>query len=381
MESISNAAGAAAFDREAACKALVDAKTPKDLKQALYLLSMKQNDLLLKDPKPANRHEVGTRLNDCSPEKDSKSLVISFAGTGAYNPRAEHLSTFALGCLGNGKKLNSSLVDNYYSEVKNALHDKGKHVDQWSAILTGIIPRFLDDPKLSKDADKFDFASFPSEESEVIAEPGTNWSVDKVLSIKDEVSRSVNGTPRGISNAKACLDKYMKKAKELGIKPKVVVLSHSSGGRSAVKFHELVKNSGHKTDLVFSIDPVIEAHHAIGELAEQIPGYLAAKANPFKKEEPHIPTVYPRDHGAKLYKPTNADKWYSVHQNMDTKGLGFGPIPQGICGSVIKGADYNLYINDFQKDGSGVIPAHGGIGYHQKTKDLFLQQMHNEFYP
>ncbi len=378
----------AAFDKGAACKKLVAAKTKDELQKALYDLSLVHNKLLV--PAPKDRHEVGKKLNDCTPESNSKGLVISFAGTGAYDPRADHLMTYGLSCFGDGKKLDPGLHDKYYETVKATLKAKGRGTDIWSAIDKGIIPLFLSDEKLSVDANKYDFASFPSEESELIADVN-NITWDKITKLNREMSASAAGIPKGIVNAIACTAKYLKKAREMNITPKVIVLTHSSGGRSAVKYHEAMKKivnplSGKmdfKSDLVFTIDPVIEAHEAIKEVADQYAGKAVDAVNPFsdgKKQK--IPVkVWSRDNSDRLYKTSNAKKWYSVYQTQDTKGLGIKALPFGIAGSHIKNADKNLHVTGFTKNKkTGIISAHGDIGYRDETRELFLQQVHATLY-
>ncbi len=369
------------FDKNSACKKLVEAKTKDQLIQALQALSLRQN-VLLKD-KPGDRHSVGVALNDCVPEKDSKALVISFSGTGSYDPRVEHLMTYGFSCLGDSKRLDPSLIKYYYSAVLGALENKGRKSKKWSAIDKGIMPLFLSDKTLSKNADKLDFATFPSEESEIIADP-ENIGMDQIMALSEEVDRSSAGLPKGVSHAVQCVSRYLRASKKLNIKPKIIILSHSSGARSAVKFHEAMKwvtnpltgKKDFKSDLVFSIDPVIEAHEVMKEVASQYAGKAVDAVNPFSDKSPEV-KVWTRDHSKRLYKPNNSRSWYSVYQTEDTNGIGMKDLPFGIQGSKVKNADKNLYLSDFKKDKkSQNVSAHGDIGDREETKSLFLKQVH-----
>ncbi len=293
-----------------------------------------------------DRHEVAQALNDCTPEADSKALVINFAGTGAFNPRGFHVMNEFMNCFGEDKleeKFNKKM---FYSIAIEQRKADSKHY-KWSGIEAGPINQFFSDPYLKSQHKFLDFAVFASEEAEVYA--GGDFSLGDVVSHPKK--------PRGISMALACVDKYLAEAKSLSLTPKIIVLTHSSGGRSAVKFSEKLKEKKVDLDLVFSMDPVKEAQKAMKEVAGK---YLTGK---------RPVTVDGKDEGKLLYKPENTKRWVNVYQNVDTDGLK-GKVKFGIHGSPIKGADTNLHVKD--KIGSS---AHGEITYAKEVTDLFIEEM------
>ncbi len=327
--------------------------------------NMQYNEL--KD-KNYNRHEVAKHYNQCEPNKESKVLVINFQGTGAFNPHSFHIMTAMMKCL-DKKTLADGLENNIYASI----HKKHKSMNpnaKWSALDIGPINQFFKDPILAKNRKHFDFATFASEESEGIANPNS-------LSKRD-ISTVVTGKgfPIGAISAAQCTLSYLIKAKKLGIKPKITVLSHSSGGTAAVKYMEMLKTLPNpltgKNDIqvsnVFSIDPVKEAQLAFSEVLDQYGGKLIGKS----ENKGKLPKVHSRKQPEKLYKPDNVEKWTNVYQNVDTDGMKMSAMPFGICGSPVHNADVNKYI----KTGLG-SSAHGEIGYHEETIKLFLTEFHS----
>ena len=296
-----------------------------------------------------DRHDMGNALNTCEPNKNSKALVLSFAGTGAYNPRTHSLLAQVIQCQ-KFQNLSVHSKKAVYGIFFNELKNKNSAYTKWSGIDKGIMSSFISDPKLNAKAKDFDFATFASEESEMIADP-QNISLNSLSSLADEVLASTAGLPKGIANAKKCLVKYAMKSKELGIDRKLIILSHSSGGRSAVKFLELMKQNEIKADLVITLDPVVEAQHAIGEVASQYAGRARDYLNPFTSNDKPV-RVWSRTQPRKLYK-TNAKKWISFYQTDDSKGLGTSPA-FGIYGSPISGGE-NIKIEDTGASGHGKI--------------------------
>jgi hypothetical protein len=325
-----------------------------------------------------DRHKVAEHLNDCSPEKDSKALVINFAGTGSFNPRSFDVMTEFMACFAE-KKLDKSLSKNVFQTIATIQQKTQPSQYKWGGIEAGPINQFFSDPYLKKNAKYLDFATFASEESELIADPNKlSWTEFK--KIPNEMNRSSAGIPKGIASAMICVNKYLAAAKKLSIKPKIIILSHSSGGRSAVKFAEnlkwlvnpLTNKRDHKIDLVFSMDPVKEAHEAMKEVSSQYAGRLVDRAAdyiPFVETEDKPINVWTRDQPQSLYKPSNTSRWVNVYQNKDTEGLK-GPIKFGIHGSSIANADYNKFITKgIGSDG------HGAITYHDETTKLFISEM------
>lgn len=325
-----------------------------------------------------DRHKVGDHLNDCSPEKDSKALVINFAGTGSFNPRSFNVMTEFMACFAE-KKLSEDLSHNVYQTLSTLQQRFQPSQYKWDGSEVGPINQFFRDPYLKKNAKFLDFATFASEESEVIADPNKlSWTEFK--KIPAEMNRSVSGIPKGIASAMVCIKKYLTVAKKLSIKPKIIVLTHSSGGRSAVKFAENLKSmvnpqtqkKDYQIDLVFSMDPVKEAHEAMKEVSSQYAGRIADRAAdyiPFVDTKDKPINVWSRSQPKSLYKPSNTSRWVNVYQNKDTEGLK-GPVGFGIRGSPIANADINKFISK----GMG-SDAHGTIVYNDETTKLFISEM------
>ncbi len=360
------------------CELFAQARTKSDLTE-LISHEFKQQDKLIGPLASKDRHSVGQRLNHCAPSKDSTTLVINFTGTGAFEPRAFHLMEKLIKCPKSFQGSDDILKLSHYL----ALKEFRKHLNRapkWSALEAGPMTSMLIDPQLSKRARHFDFVSFPSEESELIADPSSlSWS--KLKQVPREMNKSNNNRPLGISNAIECVTRYYQKAKEMNIKPKLVVLSQSSGGRSSVKFMEEIKKranplTGKKdlsSDLVFSFDPVKEAHHAIEEVASQLAGKAGnaiIDAIPFVDVDPHKPVnVWSRKQPDSLYKTTNTKRWVNVYQMSDKDGL--KTIPKfGIFGSPIHKADKNLFV----KEGLDKS-AHGTIAQHKDVLKLFRDEI------
>ena len=164
---------------------------------------------------------------------------------------------------------------------------------------------------------------------------------------------------------------------------KLIVLSHSSGGRSAIKYLEKLKELNDprtskkpiNADLVFTIDPVREAHEAIAEALSQMAG------NPIKKAFNFIPVipdvkvhpvyVWSREQRESLYKTSNTYRHINVYQKADQLGLKMKP-QFGIHGSRIYGADLNLNLTSKLGD-----DGHGAINYQPEVLAKFRQEIEN----
>lgn len=317
-----------------------------------------------------NRHEAGSTLNQCDFEHNSNALVISFAGTGAYNPISHAVLTELIQCE-NFQKLGPEMKKKTYNLIYGQL--KGSSYAKWSGIDAGPMQLFLNDEKVNEKVKNYQFASFPSEESELISDP-EKISLNSLKKIPEEVAYSKASSPQGIQNAVDCIQKYFSQAKAKGITPKLIVMSHSSGGRSVVKFLEQLKKSPfqNKAHLVFTIDPVKEAHHAIQEVIEQVPKNSAVgllNKIPKVKIKNTPVNVWTRKQPSSLYKTGNADRWINFYQQVDTEGIGMA-LKFGIHGSPIEDADENIFINK----GLG-IKGHGEITYHDKTLEKIKDEV------
>ena len=365
------------------CETTKSIKTQAELEYVIKLMMGNQTLELANTPK--DRHRVAEHLNDCSPEKDSKALVINFAGTGSFNPRCFDLMTDFMACFAENK-LASNLNTNVFMSISYAQQKYQGQNYRWDGIEAGPLNQFFSDPYLKGKAKYLDFATFASEESELIANPD-NLSLETMAQIPFEIANSTYGVPTGIRMAMQCAQKYLAAAKVLSIKPKIIVMTHSSGGRSAVKFAENLKyltnpmtnKKDYKIDLVFSMDPVKEAHEAIKEVATQYAQRAtdhAANYLPFVDIKDKPINVWTREQPYSLYKPSNTSRWVNVYQNKDKLGLKLNDYQFGIHGSPISNADYNSFVTSALGD-----DAHGAITSHSETIRMFKTEMQSVLGP
>lgn len=334
------------------CEEVALVKSKQDLTNALMKKVSEHNQ---KFTKGYGRHQIGEALNECTPSEDSKALVITFAGTSAYNPRSHHLMRELFSCP-EFKDLPDNLRDDAYVASIDALKRSKSKFTKWSGINRGVMQESLRSKNLFNIASGFEYAIFPSEEFEFL-DNTKKITADNIKSTIKELSLR----PKGIVNALKCASKYFKTARAKGLSPKFILQGYSSGGRSVVKFLKEFNSYNLKyADLVITIDPVIEAHIAILDVANQYAGYYGSSAWDYiwgEEIKPIRAAVWSRKQPRTLYKTSNARRWINFYQNKDTEGLKTG-LKFGICGSPISAADHNYY---FSKDlGSA---AHGQIPY------------------
>tara|TARA_R110000868_G_scaffold159516_1_gene388387 strand:+ start:4411 stop:5586 length:1176 start_codon:yes stop_codon:yes gene_type:complete len=327
-----------------------------DAKQLLKTLAAKQKLSLGSNPEDLNRHVVGQKLNNCEASATQKALVINFEGTGSFSPRTTHLMKQFSDCVGDG-----DLGKNFHYHAMQAIKKTYGDDEKWSALSAGPLNQLASAGKTKA----LNWVSFASEETEILGDPGS-------LSSYTPTGSTIY--PRGVVLALSCLKAYRDSAKQKGITPKIIVQSHSSGARSAVKFLEVLKayTPPQSVDLMLTIDPVKEAHLAVDEVLAQIAGNAnraVYNSLPFVDDvEIKPPNVWTRRQPNTLYKPSNTSRAVNVYQNVDTEGLK-SSIKFGIHGSPIHNADINLFI----KDGLGG-DAHGEITRHDKTKELIKKE-------
>lgn len=345
------------------CESLPKIKTDKDLKDVLGFFFDEANKK--DDP---DRHVATKKLNGCSPTKNSKALVIAFEGTGAYEPLVPATMARFNKCFGG--KVDKKLSDSVYSKTKEVFKAKKKRDAKWSGLQSGVMSEMIS-MKGGKDVDWY---SFPSEEVEQLAglEKLKDTSFKQIV---DDVKNSVNSNPKGIQNARSCIKNYIKEAKALGIMPKIVLTSHSSGGRSLVKFAEhMKKDVGVDVEMAFSIDPVKEAHHAVEDVLPQKIGepirYAKWKIMSGKGSDYPYSAVWSEGQPSSLYKASNVKTHFNFYQKEDREGLKIGgdALRFGIHGSPIDGAK-NEYIRGVGMSG------HGEITYNKKVTDKFKKEM------
>lgn len=349
--------------QEKICNSLPKISTDKDMKEVLefFFDQAKKKD----DP---DRHIATKKLNRCRPTKNSKALVIAFEGTGAYEPLIPATMARFNKCFGG--KVDKKIVDSIYSKTREVFKDKEKKDSKWSGLQSGVMSEMIS----MKGGQNVDWFSFPSEEVEQLS--GLEKLKDtSIIQLVRDVKSSINSNPRGIQNARDCIKNYIKESKALGISPKVVLTSHSSGGRSLVKFAEHMKiDVGVDVDLAFSIDPVKEAHHAVEEVLPQKLGeplrYARWKLTSGKGDEYPYSAVWSSGQPSSLYKPSNVKDHINFYQKEDREGLKIGgdAMRFGIHGSPIANAE-----NHFMK-GVGTS-GHGEITYKKEVVQKFKDKM------
>ena len=348
-------------------------------------------------PKPSeNRHMLNQRLQLTDPSRPhgpanpirydgADVVVISFEGTGAFEPRRLEIMQQAAENL-KDQGLQSGAL---FGPATEGIEAKTGKKANWSGLNNGVHSEIFKDRELQE---KTQILSFPSEESELFKgeEVKNSWGMSYLKdALKDnqtvkekigsEISGSVSGDTPGISNALTAIRDILAQANAQGKTPKFVVVGHSSGGRSMVKFLEKVKElkgpdgQSVKFELAISIDPVREAHEAalegIQELMNKGTEHNLNRVikganflNPFgsiPEKKVYPPVVGYNSQPESLYAPSNVTqgKYLSFYQREDTEGLGMG---FGIHGSPVAGAKNtqvfkNQYGNPLGKQGHGVI--------------------------
>lgn len=361
-----------------------------------------------------NRHELNQRLQLQDPSKPRSAnnlthydgadvVVISFEGTAAFEPRRLQIMEDAAANL----KAQGLKSDDLYDPTTEAIKDKNGETPNWSGMNIGVHTEILKDGELQE---RVQMLSFPSEESELFKGEvvkdtfGGSYVMDSLKEMKnplskltDEIIGSTVGRTPGIDNALIAMHDIQAQAKAMGKSPKFVIVGHSSGGRSMVKFLEEAKAIKDKNgdtvkfDLAISIDPMMEAHEAamigVGVLAEQAEQWLSNgtlhninKFNPLKRFTGDIVDVpkykeavvgYTTNTSGSLYTPDNVKQGmsYSFHQRADTNGLGMG---FGIQGVKVVGAKNQLVeYKDKDKEIPLAADGHGVIAYSHPVKKVF----------
>lgn len=341
-----------------------------------------------------SRHQLNQRLqaapSDGGPTLNkqvhydgSDVVIIAFEGTGAFDPRCAPIMQEAAEILQQQGLHSQPDKAAIHAQLSESLSKREGKAINWSGLAVGPLSTLLDNPEL---AARTQWLSFPSEEFEGLAgmEALKNVSLKQVLS---EAVLSNEGETPGINNALHALRNIQAQALAQGKNPQFVIVSHSSGGRSAVKFLEKAKGihdlNGQplKFPLVMTIDPVREAHEALLEAGKELLykgtehnlNRLRAVADyiPFvdtKPQKVYPPLVRHRSQPESLYAPGNVETFLSFYQLKDTEGLKLESPKFGIQGSPVAGA-VNQEIKDVGSSG------HGQIAYNPKVVRTFEQQL------
>jgi hypothetical protein len=355
------------------------AATSVDMKEAVDWAL--ERSLQAAPPKTGeDRHALGRRVQTRGQDRvqydGSDVVVIAFEGTGGYHPRKAQMVQDAAARLSErGLEVDGS-SGSLSALVSKTLDVAEGQSSGWSGLSRGPLEQLVRNPELSS---RTQYLSFASEEVEALSgmDAFNRAKLSEVL--YDSYESYVGQTP-GIENAQRAVIEIQRQAKELGKNPRFLLVSHSSGGRSMVKFLEKTKSVADESGrpLQFSaavmIDPVREAHEAFFEGGKE----LMAKGtehnlNSIRKsigvdsKEVHPPLVRHRSQPESLYKPSNLTTLVNYFQRQDTEGLKIRPLV-GIQGSPVEGAQ-NLEITDVGTGG------HGEIALHQEVREAFTNQI------
>lgn len=329
-----------------------------------------------------SRHDLNRRLHN-RPENQYKGanvVIIAFEGTGAFHPRCAPVMIQA-----NERLRAQGLTPGSYelhSQVSAQMQQKEGKAMNWSGLAVGPLGGLLNDPQM---AESTQWLSFPSEEFEALAGGDHLENFSLTESVKEAVLSSAGQTP-GINQALLKLREIQAQAQAQGKDPQFVIVSHSSGGRSAVKFLEKAKalkdESGKPLHfpLVMTIDPVREAHEAVLEAGKEL-FYKGTEHNvnrlrgwvdalpliEVKQKKVYPPLVRHQAQPESLYKPSNTGTFVSFFQRQDTEGLKMEP-KFGIQGSPVHGAQ-NTEIHNVGSAG------HGEIAYNPIVVQRFLTEL------
>jgi len=336
-----------------------------------------------------SRHDLNRRLQlssgtgQAAHYDGAEIVVIAFEGTGAFHPRrapvmqaaAEKLRQQGLGLTGSSTGL--AYV------TGQALQAKEGQAANWSGLATGPLQSLLADPALQTQTQ---WLSFPSEEIEALARPD-GYKQASVAQVIGEALRSHQGQTEGLNRALEAVREIQSQARAQGKNPQFVVVSHSSGGRSAVKFLELARQiqgtSGQPLHfpLVMTIDPVREAHEALLEAGKElinkgtehnlnrVRGWFdALPLVELAPKKVYPPLVRHRSQPESLYAPANTGTFLNFFQRRDSEGLKLENPRFGIHGSPVAGAK-NQEIWNVGSAG------HGEITYHPQVTQAFVNQL------
>lgn len=316
-----------------------------------------------------SRHDLNRRLQ--ADYHGAELVVFAFEGTAEYEPRMNVVMQQAAKALRTqGLSTQGSEMTLQYATYKGLSQAMG-HNPNWSGLLTGPLESLLQDPELEA---KTQWFSFPSEEYEALSRITTLQAIplQQIFSLILAASH----TP-GIDQALATLRKVQTQARSQGKAIQMVIVTHSSGIRSALKFIELADQH---VPLLVSIDPVPEAQLALGEVYRQVQRHMTEQAlnqviswldvlplTDLPRLQLHPPLLRQGLLPDSLVKPAHVSSLINFYQQQDTQGLRMQP-QFGIHGSPIAGAD-NYKIHTVGTRG------HSEISYAPEVCRAFVDQL------
>lgn len=326
----------AAHDHYHDYKSSINKYTNLSLQKAERNLRFIENDPLFKELKEKYSQEELERIRTSPELKMPRQIVINFEGTGGYSPKTARRI----------KALNSYLGVNKTDEQKEKIKDRiwQLHDDKNLGMTTwpGIIHGTISEPITAL-----------NKESKGKGHPNTQWMYFQ--SEDQEESRKT---------AADCLENYLQNFDEQygkGLRPSVVVIGHSSGGFSAMKFANELKAQQPKLSVkLVTIDPVVPYKRAalIG---------LRRRLNPLEKnrigDTLDSGETFRVDPGVEAY---NFYQKQDVHGLLPTEDAG-GYLKQNGVGLGIHGSKVDGAKNEYIKYTNGTFDArkaHGAISYH-----------------
>jgi len=325
----------------------------KSLERAKRTIARIEKDPLFKKLKSKYSEKELEDIKNTPEFEPPKQIVINFEGTGGFSPNtAKRLKV--LNSYSGVNKTNEARIEieKYLWKVHDDKNDFG--MDTWPGTIHGPITQSITGIN-------------NKEHKDFKGHPNTQWLYYKSEDQQDSRNNALN-----------CLEIYLYKYKKKYKKdlPKVVIMGHSSGGYSAMKFANQLaeKKMSLKIDLI-TIDPVIPYKKAA------LDGFIR-KQNPFAKNRIGDHS----DSGIFKIDPKKVNA-FNFHQSQDVHGLipteDAGDIPiigdrlkkkglgYGIHGSKVEGAD-NKEVS-YKSGTMEARKAHGGITYHpavvQRVKD------------
>lgn len=323
-----------------------------------------------------NRQEVGDLLlSEGGRVKydGSKVVLIAFDGTFSHEPRRVPVMQELSRNLQN-QGWDTTVEDYRPADIvgRSITNVTGKPT-RWSGLGHGVLQQIVKDPELNQN---IQILSFPSEELEVLASPSA-WKDIMPFELARQVYDTATDHPQNVERALQAVLDIRRQAQEQGLSPKFVILSHSSGGVSAVKLARRLQSQlgeDARIDLVATVDPVKEAHFAAGEAVEELAkegvdrvrGAVAKWAGGVPTDG-YTPAVRSTLQPETLQATPNVDEWVNFYQTSDILGVKAGP-QMGIQGSPVSKAE-NIHFDD---EGEG---GHGSIAIDKRVTGRIIQEL------
>jgi hypothetical protein len=290
----------------------------------------------------------------------SDVVVIAFDGTFGHDPRRVPVMQDL------SREMQARGIDTQSPDFRPAdivgrsIESATGEESRWSGLHHGVLQSIVRDPELNQNVQ---ILTFPSEELEVLADEQA-WKEFGPIGFSRQVYHTATDRPANVEAAVRAVVEIQQQAREQGRNPKFVLLSHSSGGASSVKFAQRLRETvgeGFQIDLAVSIDPVKEAHFAVGEALRELGKEGLERTLEFLsgRNGSHTPTIRSVRQPRTLHTTGNVSEWINFYQTADTLGVKAGP-QLGIQGSPVLGAE-NVVVDGLGAGGHGSIAIDGDV--------------------